>query len=258
MTRALVREPGEDIARCELTWIDRESISLEPLRAAHADYVRILRDEGVDVQVLPALDGHPDAPFVEDAVVVLPEFIVLGRSTVPLRRAELASLIPFLPTDRPRLRLPSGATLDGGDVLVVGRDVLVGLSTRSNRHAVRVMADALPLGGYRIHPIPVSGVLHLKTAVTAASSDVLVARPGALDMETLRLTMGSDREVIMVPEDEPTGANVLALPSGGVLMSASAPKTARMLRDRGLQVHSVDLREFEKAEAGPTCLSILW
>lgn len=242
---------------CELTWLDRSDIDPVRARRQHAGYVDALRSAGVAVTVLPALGGHPDAAFVEDAVVVAPEFVVLGRSGAATRRGELPSLIPHLPTDRPRLHLPPDALLDGGDVLQVGDDVFVGRSTRTNARAIEVLTEAWRRAGRRVHAMAVDGALHLKTAMTAVG-DLFVVRDDAVDVSALRALAGPDRRIWTVPTGEPTGANLLPLPDGSVLLSSSAPRTASELRRRGVAVVPVEVGEFEKAEAGPTCLSILW
>ena len=258
MTEALARRPADTIQACELTWIERRPIDVERMRRQHADYVAALEASGVNVTVLDAVPEHPDATFVEDAAVVFPQLVVLGRSGAPSRRAEAELLLDALPVDRPRLRLQWDATLDGGDVLVVGRTVFVGRSTRTNGAAVIAMRDALGLAGYRVVEVPVQGALHLKTAVTAARPDLLVARARGVDLRPMLEALPTAVHVITVPDTEPAGANVLPLPGGRVLVPASAPDTAERLRRSDVEVATVDLSEFEKAEAGTTCLSILW
>ena len=135
--RGLVRTPDESLAwGCLLTHMERAPIDFDLALHQHADYVTALEECGVEVEILPPLEGHPDATFVEDAALVFDELSVLTRSGAEVRRGEVESIRPHLPTDRSITRITEPASLDGGDVLCVGRNVLVG--TDGDAGAVRI------------------------------------------------------------------------------------------------------------------------
>jgi dimethylargininase len=251
---ALVREPSASLARCELSYIGRTPIDLMKARAQHADYCAALRAAGAEVRVLPALDGLPDAAFVEDTAVVVDEVAVLGALGTESRAAEAEAIAGALESCRPVRRLDlAGATLEGGDVLRIGRRVYVGRSGRTNeagRQGLRRMLEPL---GYALSVVPVTGCLHLKTACSFAGDGRVVLNPSwasARPFEQGGLT------VVPVAPAEPWAANVLRI-RDTLLVPAGNPETARRLRATGLDPLELDISEFQKAEAGLTCLSLL-
>src|SRR5262249_42979126 len=157
------------IERCELTHLTRAVIDVARARAQHDAYEAALRACGCVVERLPAGHDMADAPFVEDIAVVLDEIAVLTRPGAPSRRAETPAVRDALAPHRPLVLLESPATLDGGDVLVAGREVIVGLSTRTNAAGVEALRAALAPFGYAVRAVELRGCLHLKTAVTAVA-----------------------------------------------------------------------------------------
>jgi dimethylargininase len=134
----------------------------------------------------------------------------------------------------------------------VGRKLLVGLSTRTNRAGVNALEAVVRRHGYEIVPVPVRGCLHLKTACTALPDQRLVINPAWVDVSALR-----EFELVAVPEAEPWAANV-ALVGNAVCVAADNVETGGVIRALGFEVHTIDLSEFAKAEGGVTCLSILF
>lgn len=259
--RGVVREPSRELRHCELTHLARSPIDVERALRQHRAMVETLRAAGVQVEVLPALEGYPDACFVEDAVVVLPEVVIRTRSGARSRRGEFATLEGALP-DRPLLApLREGQTLDGGDVLVDGERILIGESTRTNAAGINAVKAAVEGWGYRVHSLPVRGSLHLKTALTRVHAGLFVHDAAGIERSALVAALGREQRILDVSE-EPAGANVVSLNGGqgapAVAIASSAPRTAVRLAQEGVEVHPVDLSELEKAEAGPTCLSVLW
>jgi dimethylargininase len=247
---ALVRDVSPRLAEAELTHLDRALIDVDLARSQHASYADLLRALGADVVALPPLPEHPDGVFVEDVAVVVPEVAVVTRPGAASRRGEVAGLADLLRELRPRVeQLAAPATLDGGDVLRVGSRVLVGRSSRTNDHGVAALAALLEPLGYDVHAITVQGYLHLKTAATALPDGTYLAAS-----EVVAESLREHGDVVVVPE--PSGADVL-LVRDSVVVAASAPRTAQLVAARGWQVHTVDIGELEKAEAGVTCLSVL-
>jgi dimethylargininase len=220
--------------------------------AQHAAYERLLEDLGLKVIRIEADEALPDCCFVEDIAIVLDEVAVLTRPGAPSRRGETAAVAEALGALRPIVRLAEPARIDGGDVLVLGRRLFVGLSNRTDAGGREALAAAVRPFGYEVVPVRMDGCLHLKTAVTAAATDVLLVNPEWVDLAPFR---GWDR--VDVAPGEPWGANVVAV-GGAVVAATGFPRTAERLRARGLQVHTVDVSEFQKAEGGVTCKSLLF
>jgi dimethylargininase len=251
---ALVREPSASLAECELSFLQRTPIDLERAREQHAGYRAALRAAGVEVHVLPALDHLPDAAFLEDTAVVVDEIAVLGAPGVASRATEVEAIAATLGAYRPVLRLDGmGATLEGGDVLRIGRTLYVGRSRRTNDPAIQALGRHLEPLGYRVSPVAVEGCLHLKTGCSYAGAGVVVVNPRWVDVQLL------EREglnIVMVAPAEPWAANVLTV-GDTLLVSAGHRTTTARLREVGLDPVEVEIGEFQKAEAGLTCLSLL-
>ena len=248
---ALVRPTGPELAACELTHLDRQPIDIERATAEHDGYVEHLRHLGVDVVELPRLAHHPDAVFVEDTALVLDELAVLLRPGAPSRQGEVASVGAALADHRQVVELPGTATLDGGDIIVAGRRVLIGVTSRSSREAGEALRRLLEPHGYRIESVDVAGVLHLKSATTALDDETLVVSPAHVDLR--------DRgfRLVAVPPQEPHGANTLSI-GATVLVDAAAPRTAGLLDRHGYQVDTLAVGEFSKAEGALTCKSLVF
>lgn len=248
---ALLRAPCPSLAtRCALTYLEREPIDVDRVRRQHAAYARALEEGGHRTAVLPLLPGCPDAVFVEDAAVVLPEVAILTRPALAARADEPALIAPTLGRLRDVVALGRGS-LEGGDVLRLGRTVFVGRSTRTDADGCAALAELIEPLGYRVRPVPVRGALHLRTAVGALDDGTVLVHPGWVDPDDLP---GVD--AVPVDPAEPFAANVVALPDGSVLADAGYPRTAGRLEEAGYRVRPVPLGEFAKAEAGPTCLSL--
>ncbi len=248
-TRALCRLPGED-AGAGLTTAGLGGPDHPRLLAQHAAYVAALRALGLEVEVLPPLAGHPDAYFVEDPAVVVPEVAVVTRPGAASRLAEAEALAPALARHRPLVRLEAPATLDGGDVLVVGRRVLVGRSERTNAAGVAALAAALGPHGYQVTPVPVGAGLHLKSSVNWLGGDALVVAAGFDGLGAL-----DGFRLVALDPSERYAANVLWV-NGTVLAPAGYPDTLARLRALGLPVVALETSESRKMDGGLTCLSV--
>ena len=217
----------------------------------HDAYERALRGDGWTVRRLPPLDDHPDAVFVEDVAVALDEVAVLARPGAASRRGEVASAERALGAVRPLVRIEPPGTLDGGDVLRVGRRVWVGRSRRTNEEGARQLRAILAPFGYDVREVPVSECLHLKTAVTAATDDLLVLNPAWTSPDAY-----APLRCLTVDPRVPFAANVLR-GADTVFVPADAPATAERLRGAGVHTTALDLSELAKAEGGLTCCCIL-
>lgn len=248
---AVVRRPGPRLDEGQVTHMERGGVDAERAADEHAAYRRALADAGWEVVEVEPADDLPDAAFVEDAAVALDGRVVLTRPGHPGRRGEVESVAAALAAlGVPTVELPGPGTLDGGDVLRVGSRLFVGRSTRTDDDGIAALAALAREHGVETTPVAVTGCLHLKTGATALPDGTIVAVADWVDTAAF-----APLPVVEAPE--PSGANVLALGGDRVVVAASAPRTADLLRDRGLQVATVDIAQFEAVEAGLTCLSVL-
>jgi dimethylargininase len=248
---ALTRAVPASLARCELTHLERVPIDVARAAEQHGRYEAALRALGVEVVRLPVTDELPDSVFVEDAAVVVDEIAVLARPGAESRRAEVPSVAEALARYRRLVSIAAPGTLDGGDVLRIGRRIFVGLSARTNAAGVAELAAHLAPFGYRVEGLELTGCLHLKSAVTAIDDGTIVLNPAWVDARRLGV-----RRAIEVAPGEPMAANVLAI-GRSVLVNATAPRTAERIAAAGFDVVPVDQSELAKAESGLTCCSLI-
>jgi dimethylargininase len=251
MTLAITRCISPAMARCELTHVERSAIDLVQAERQHRQYQQALHALGCEVIELPAEPGLPDSVFVEDVAVVLDEVAVITRPGAESRRAESASVAAVLARYRALVHLTAPATLDGGDVLRLGRELLVGASGRSNAAGVAQLQAAVAGFGYSVRQLPIRGCLHLKSAVTEVAEGLLLVQPQWIDA-----TAFPGFTIIEVDPDEPHAANALRV-GNGVIYPSCFPRTLQRLRAAGIDPVVVDVSELQKAEGAVTCCSLI-
>ncbi|MDH4066514.1 MAG: arginine deiminase-related protein [Acidobacteriota bacterium] len=252
MRIALTRAVSAGIGRCELTHLERRPIDVERARHQHRRYEECLRDLGCRVQRLPEEPELPDSVFVEDIAVVLDELAVITRPGARSRRGERRSIAAALEPYRPLRRIRAPGVLDGGDVLALGRDIYLGLSTRSNRDAAGQLHAAVAGCGYTVTEVEFRGCLHLKSAVTRVGEDTLLVNPEWVDAGVFR-----GLRCVAVDQREPMAANALRVGTT-VLVGAEYPSTGERLVAQGIEVRPIDASELAKAEGGLTCCSLVF
>jgi dimethylargininase len=233
--------------------VSRQPIDFEKARRQHRAYEQCLKELGLQIVSLPAEPGLADCVFVEDTAVVADEVAVITHMGARTRRPEVKLTAETLSGFRPLEFINAGGgTLEGGDVMRIGRTFYVGVSTRTNADGIAQLRKILELYDYQVVPVEVTGCLHLKTACTYLNRNTILTNPSWADMSPFR---GFD--LVETFPTEPWGANSLSA-GDSVIIPASAPRTADALRERGFNVLTLDISELEKAEAGLTCMSIVF
>lgn len=252
MLIAITRAVSPAINQCEIGFIERQVIDMAKANEQHRRYEALLAELGASVVSLPAEPDYPDSVFVEDPAVVVDEAAIMTRMGAASRRGESESLARALAAYRPLRWLREPATLEGGDVMRIGRTLYVGVSHRTNRVGIEQLAAELWPLGYAVVPVPVRGALHLKSACCFLGDDTILANRDWLDLEPVK-----EYRVIDVAPGEGRAANVLAL-GGSAIVPAGFPRTAEILARAGFRVRTVDVSELMKAEAGVTCSSLIF
>ena len=262
MLTAITRAVSPAIVHCELSFVDRKPIDLATAQEQHHAYETLLQRLGARLIPLPAEPDLPDSMFVEDPAIVLDELAVILPLGTETRRREAASLAGALARFRKLEYVSLPGTLEGGDVLRIGRKIFVGLTKRSNAEGIRQLAAILAPHNYEVIAVPVTGCLHLKSAVTyigrkqasgsRATFAFLLANRAWFDTEPF-----TGFEWIDVDPEEPHAANALALAST-VIFPASFTRTRARIEALGFHVAPLDISELQKAESGLTCSSLLF
>lgn len=245
---AVVRVPSTRLAEGELTHLDRVAVDADLVDAQWDAYVAALETHGFEIVEVEPADHLPDSVFIEDALLVFGDLAVITSPGAESRRAEThgaRETAHALGLRIVELELPG--TLDGGDVLVVGDTVYVGRSGRTNAEGIRQLRALLAPLRLTVVAVPVTKVLHLKSAVTALPDGTVVGQAKLVEHPEL-----FDR-FLALPE---AGASVVVLDAETVLMAASVPKSVALIESLGYRVVTVDISEFEKLEGCVTCLSV--
>jgi dimethylargininase len=247
--RALVRPPGPRLADGIVTHIDRTPVDVGLAVQQWESYVGVLDDEGWTIIEVPGADDCPDAVFVEDAVVVHRDLAIITRPGADSRKPEVLDVEKTVEAAGLSIaHIEAPGTLDGGDVLKVGDAVYVGRGGRTNAEGIRQLRAILRRDGVDVLAVPLTKVLHLKSAVTALPDGSIIGYVPLIDDPTFFPHLRA------MPEEP--GAHAVLLGGDRVLMAASGPKSAELVRDLGYEPVLVDISEFEKLEGCVTCLSV--
>ena len=252
MLTAITRAVSPAFVNCELSFIARQPIDLKIAEAQHRAYEELLRALGAKVISLPAEQDLPDSMFVEDPAIVLDELAVILPLGTESRRREAESLAHALKSYRKLAYITLPGTMEGGDILRVGRKIYAGLSRRTNEEGIRQLRELLAPYDYEVIAVPVTGCLHLKSAVTSLGRNTLLANRAWFDS-----ALFGDYQWVEISADEPHAANALAV-AEKVIFPASFPRTRARIEAAGFHIAPIDISELQKAESGLTCSSLLF
>jgi len=252
MLTAITRGVSSSLPNCELSFIPRQPIDLVKARAQHHAYEELLRKLGARVISLPEERDLPDSMFVEDPAIVLDELAVICSLGTQSRRKEAPSLAATLEKYRKLAFVKLPGLLEGGDVLQIGKRMFVGVTRRSNAEGIRQLAVIVSQFGYDLTAVPVSGCLHLKSAVTGLGRNTLLANRAWFQWSRM-----DGFEWVDVDPAEPHAGNALAI-GDTVVFPTSFPRTREHIEAKGIRVLPIEIGELQKAESGLTCSSLLF
>jgi dimethylargininase len=250
MLTAITREVSPTLGDCALTFLERSWIDVEKAMEQHRAYCAVLGEMGARVLTLPSDPAYPDGVFVEDPAIVLDEMAVICRPGAESRRGEAESLAKAIEPFRELRWIREPGTLEGGDVTRIGRGLFVGLSQRTNLEGVSQLSEMVAEFGYRVTPVAVHGCLHLKSACCSIGDAAVLINRGWIDSSAF-----AGYRMIDVAEE--WAADVLRM-GDTVLMPEGFPRTRERLEQSGFRTLAIDVSELQKAEAGVTCMSLIF
>jgi dimethylargininase len=248
-THAITRRPVKQMA-AGITTSTMGSPDYEKAMSQFEAYVETLNQIGLEVIVLDPLEGYPDAHFVEDAAVITPELAVIANPGAESRKGEVPSIAAALQHFRKTVWVQPPGTIDGGDVLMIGRHFFIGLSDRTDEQGARQLGEAVSAHGCTWTPVPVAAGLHFKSSVNAVSTDTLLLSRTFADHPALA---GFNR-IVISPREEYAGNTLLV--NDHLIMPAGFPDTRQKLQALGKPIIELDMSEFRKMDGGLTCLSL--
>jgi dimethylargininase len=254
---AITRAVSPALASCELTFVDRQPIDIAKAQSQHTAYEHLLARLGIHVHSLAAEPDLPDSMFVEDPAIVLDELAIILPLGTKSRQPEAESLAKALAPYRKLAHITAPAAIEGGDVLRIDRTLYVGQTTRTDAEGVRQLAAILAPHNYEVIPVPVTGCLHLKSAVTYLGRNTLLANRPWFDTKPFEINNSPQFQWIDVDPAEPHAANALAV-ADTIIFPASFPKSRARIESAGFHVTPLDISELQKAESGLTCSSLIF
>ena len=246
---AITRTPAETFAR-GITTANLGKPSYERVLIQHRAYVAALRSIGLNIIGLEPLPDYPDAHFVEDTAVVTPAVAIITYPGAPSRRGEEKSVAKALLQHRQLEYIQAPATVDGGDVLMIGKHFFIGISERTNPQGAEQLGRVLEKYGNTWATIQVGAGLHLKSGVNYVGGNTILVTQ---DFANHRAFNGFNK--IIVDPKEAYSANTLWI-NDHLLMPRGFPGTKTQLRSLGLSIIELDVSEMQKMDGGLTCLSI--
>ncbi len=252
MLTAITRAVSSALTNCELSFIDRKPIDMAKARAQHHTYEVLLGKLGAKVIPLPEEPDLPDSMFVEDPAIVLDEVAIVCTLGTETRRREATTIAAALEKFRKLAHIKLPGTLEGGDVLRIGKKIYVGVTRRSNPEGIRQLAVIVSAFGHELTAVPVTGCLHLKSAVTFLGRNTLLANRAWFDSNRFE-----GFEWVDVHPAEPHAGNALQI-GDCVMYPASFQETATLISQKGFKLELLDISELQKAESGLTCSSLLF
>ena len=251
-THAITRRPAGSIIR-GLRAVDTGTPDLALMQEHHAAYIATLRETGATVIELPSLDAYPDSVFVEDTALCLPQGAVVMRPGAPSRLGEAAEMAPHLRALYSQVVAIAGADsfIEGGDILVTEREILVGRSARTSAAGIAELTRLVAPWGHTVREVHTPpGVLHFKTDCSLLDADTILS--------TKRLSASgcfTGYKVIDVAEGEEAAANTIRF-NDLVLMPAGFPKTRDAIATAGFTTREIGNTECAKLDGGMSCLSL--
>ncbi len=258
-SRALVRTVSPNFQNALANYFGSGPTDVALSQAAHDDYVSALKENGVEVDVLPGIAGHPDCTFVEDTAIVVDDVVVIANMGHHSREGEQVDVEAFLSDRLEIVRMPEGALMDGGDVVFFDDRFLVGLSTRTNKAGAAFLREVAAARGYGVMEFDVpDSTLHLTTVCSSPAPGLIVAAEGHLTEGQFQPLMDEGFDVLWVPNEESYASNMIGFETGNVIISADYPITRNLMEARGYSVRPVDMEHIRAADGSLTCLSIFF
>ncbi len=249
----IVRRPGKSLSEGITSAPELGKPDYEKALKQHDAYIEALKQCGVEVTVLDAMEEFPDSCFVEDTAVVTKNCAIISNPGAETRQKESSHMVEtikkFYREDQIEYITAPG-TMEGGDVMMVGNHFYIGLSARTNEEGCRQFIAALEKHGHTGSIVPLEKVLHLKTGLAYLENNRLLVAGEFCEKEEF-----ASFDKIEISADESYSANCIWV-NDTVLVPAGYPKTLAAIQAAGYRTIEVDTSEYRKIDGGLSCLSL--
>ncbi len=247
---AIVRKPGKSMLK-GLTAAELGLPDYEKALVQHAEYIKVLKECGLEVRVLEADENYPDSTFVEDTALLTKECAIITNPGALSRRGEIIEIKNVLKAYYSNIEeVQEPGTVDAGDIMMVGSHFYIGLSDRTNEKGAEQVVEYLEKYGMRGSTVNLEEVLHLKTGLSYLERNNLVACGEFISKEEFQ-----GFNILEINKDESYAANCIWV-NDTVIIPSGYPKAKAMIKSKGYAVKDVDVSEFKKLDGGLSCLSL--
>ena len=246
---ALVRTPCKNFAN-GITTQSLGAPNYETMLVQHEAYIDTLKSLGLTVTILQPEETFPDAHFVEDAAVIFKEAAVITNPGADARKGEEITIEKALAPLKTIEKIVAPGTVDGGDILQVGKHFFIGVSDRTNKEGAAQLSAIVAKYGYTSTTVPVADGLHFKSSVNYVGKNTLLVTEAFKEREELK---GYD--LMILDTDEEYAGNTLLI-NNTLITPKGYPKTLAKLKSLGLEIVELETSETRKMDGGLTCLSL--
>jgi len=248
---AIVRDVSDTFQECVTSFHTKVQIDVALAKRQHRHYCNILSSLGLKLISIEADDILPDCCFTEDTAIVIDDLSIITYPGTPSRVRETIEIEKILSPLKTIVHINEPGTIEGGDVLKIGKKIYIGSSSRTNEEGIRQVALVVEPKGYQVIPVKIKNTLHLKSVCTYMGRGCILLAEGYLDD-----TIFSEYDKVIVPKEEEYCANCLVV-QGNVLIPKGFPKTKQLIENKGFPIIEIEMSEIEKAEGALTCLSVI-
>lgn len=233
-----------------------DNIDQELAVKQHRNFEQALRNAGVEIIKLPPSKDHPEQVFTRDIGFTIGNHLFVSEMANPIRQGEEEVLAQWLNNNKISYHNLSVHSIEGGDVIVDGNRVFVGISDRTCKKAIQNLQKELP--DYEILPIPFNPkYLHLDCVFNILSSKDALIFPDAFEPKVVKL-LSNMYHLIEVSENEQftMGTNVLSIGQNRVLSLPVNRDVNYQMRLHDYEVMEVDFSEIIKSGGSFRCCSM--
>ena len=250
--KAIVRRPPKSVKN----GITSSNLGLPDFPIAlqqHNNYVEILKECGLEVEVLEPDETYPDCCFVEDTAICTEKFVLITRPGASSRAGEIDSIKEILKKySRQIEEINEPGTLDGGDVMRAENHFYIGLSLRTNKNGASQLISILEKYGFTGSTVPLAKMLHLKSGVSYLGNNNLLMSEFFINEPAFKKL-----NQIIVSEQESYAINCLLI-NQNLIVPEGFPQVLKSVENLGFKIYQINIHEYRKIDGGLTCLSLLF
>ncbi|WP_342526280.1 dimethylarginine dimethylaminohydrolase family protein [Chryseomicrobium sp. FSL W7-1435] len=260
LTQVIVCEPTymkiEEVINTVQKRYAKDNIDVERALAQHKAFTNALNDNGMEVVSLNARPEFPEQVFTRDIGFTIGTRVFISEMASPIRQGEEKILREWVGSNGIPYQKMTAGSIEGGDVVVDGNKVFVGVSHRTNHEAIDFLEKQLPANEIIRVPFDAS-CLHLDCVFTILSPTHALVYPEALSKDTLRM-LGEHYTLMEVEKDEQfaMGTNVLAIGNNKIISLPQNTSVNKILRENNFEVIEIDLSEIIKSGGSFRCCTM--